>query len=94
MRKSMLAIAAAAVLMSSGCLVPPAMADEAPVARHSKKVRAACQGPHCGPYVECGARCRVICPDGYSCFPLYGAYGPYGGEAYWGAYTYTGWGRW
>ena len=29
------------------------------------------------------------CPDGYSCYPLYGAYGPYGGRAYWGAYT--GW---
>ena len=31
------------------------------------------------------------CPDGYSCYPLYGAYGPYGGKAYWGAYT--GWYR-
>jgi hypothetical protein len=27
------------------------------------------------------------CPDRYSCFSLYGAYGPYGGPAYWGAYT-------
>jgi hypothetical protein len=31
------------------------------------------------------------CPDGLSCYPLYGAYGPYGGEAYWAAYT--GWTR-
>jgi hypothetical protein len=31
------------------------------------------------------------CPDGYSCYPLYGAYGPYGGASYWGAYT--GWVR-
>ncbi len=31
------------------------------------------------------------CPDGYSCYPLYGAYGPYGGQAYWAAYT--GWDR-
>jgi hypothetical protein len=36
--------------------------------------------------------CPRICPDGYSCFPLYGAYGPYGGMSYWGAYTYSGWG--
>jgi hypothetical protein len=31
----------------------------------------------------------IGCPDGYSCYPLYGAYGPYGGKAYWAAYT--GW---
>jgi len=35
--------------------------------------------------------CRPSCPDPYSCFPLYGAYGPYGGSRYWGAYTYEGW---
>jgi hypothetical protein len=29
----------------------------------------------------------VGCPDRYSCYPLYGAYGPYGGVAYWTAYT-------
>jgi hypothetical protein len=28
------------------------------------------------------------CPDRVSCFPLYGAYGPYGGTAYWGTYSY------
>jgi len=27
------------------------------------------------------------CPDGYSCYPLYGAYGPYGGRSYWAAYV-------
>ena len=36
--------------------------------------------------------CPRICPSRYSCFPLYGAYGPYGGTSYWGAYTYSGWG--
>jgi hypothetical protein len=32
----------------------------------------------------------------YYCYPLYGAYGPFGGMAYWGAYTDAGWGyrRW
>jgi hypothetical protein len=44
----------------------------------------------CGPQ---GCYPRRLCPDGYSCYSLYGAYGPYGGSAYWGAYTYVGWGR-
>ena len=35
--------------------------------------------------------CAPVCPDGSSCTPLYGAYGPYGGEGYWGAYTDSGW---
>jgi hypothetical protein len=35
--------------------------------------------------------CTRPCPDGYSCSPLYGAYGPYGGVGYWGGYTDTGW---
>jgi hypothetical protein len=33
----------------------------------------------------------VHCPDRYSCYPLYGAYGPYGGRAYWTRYTWAGW---
>ena len=28
------------------------------------------------------------CSDPFSCFPLYGAYGPYGGVGYWSAYSY------
>ena len=39
----------------------------------------------------CGWR-HTCCPDPYSCFSLYGAYGPYGGTAYWSRYTYGGWG--
>ena len=35
--------------------------------------------------------CARPCPDGYSCYPLYGAYGPYGGTDYWGADTDSGW---
>ena len=30
------------------------------------------------------------CPDRFSCYPLYGAYGPYGGVGYWTAYG-PGW---
>lgn len=28
------------------------------------------------------------CPDQLSCWPLYGAYVPYGGTGYWNAYSY------
>ena len=39
---------------------------------------------------ECGLRrCPPRCPDRYSCAPLYGAYGPWGGERYWASYSYT-----
>ena len=93
MRKIVLIIAAVFALVSSGFLMPSAMADEAPVIRHSKRHHHICLGPRCGPYAPCGVRCRVVCPDGYSCYPLYGAYGPYGGTRFWGAYTYTGWGH-
>ena len=92
MRKIVVIIAAVFALVSSGSLMPSAMADEAPVVRHSKRIHRICLGPHCGPYAPCGVRCRVVCPDGYSCYPLYGAYGPYGGTRFWGAYTFTGWG--
>jgi hypothetical protein len=30
------------------------------------------------------------CPDNESCYPLCRAYGPYGGTAYWVAYTDSG----
>jgi hypothetical protein len=45
----------------------------------------------CGPS-GCGWHrdCWHGCPAG-SCFPLYGAYGPYGGEAYWSAFSYNDW---
>jgi len=32
----------------------------------------------------------TCCPN-YTCASLYGAYGPYGGVAYWSRYTYGGW---
>jgi hypothetical protein len=39
---------------------------------------------------ECGwRRCPTHCPDHYSCAPLYGAYGPWGGQQYWAAYSYS-----
>ena len=33
------------------------------------------------------ARRYLGCPDRYSCSSLYGAYGPYGGPAYWSAFS-------
>jgi hypothetical protein len=93
MRKLIFFVLIAAVaLASSNWVGPAARADGVPAVRH-KRVPQACTGVRCGPYAPCGARCRVSCPDGYSCYPLYGAYGPYGGVGFWGAYTYSGWGR-
>jgi hypothetical protein len=94
MRKILLMATAIFVITASG-LTPATAADEAPAVRHTKKIKRVCVGPQCGPYVPCGVRCRTVCPDGYSCYPLYGAYGPYGGVGYWGGYTLSGWGpRW
>jgi hypothetical protein len=52
----------------------------------------------CPPVWRCGPsgcawhrECLRGCPDGNSCYPLFGAYGPYGGLAYWGAYSYNVW---
>jgi hypothetical protein len=43
---------------------------------------------HYGPSYRHSYRRSYGCPDRLSCYPLYGAYGPYGGAAYWGAYSY------
>jgi hypothetical protein len=92
MRRCVLVVLiAAAPLSPFDWVASAAHADEAVAVVRHKRVRPAC--PSCGPYAPCGVRCRVVCPDGYSCYPLYGAYGPYGGVAYWGAYTFTGWGH-
>jgi hypothetical protein len=71
-------------------------ADDAPSV---SKNRIATAGLDCQNVRQCGPTgcnwhrvCRGQCPDGVSCYPLYGAYGPYGGVAYWGSYTDSGWG--
>jgi hypothetical protein len=40
-------------------------------------------------YDPSNPHCRRFnpCPDRYSCTPLYGSYGPFGGQAFWGVYT-------
>jgi hypothetical protein len=78
----------AAVLTALVCLPGDAFADGMTVKRQSRKavVHSACT--HEGCIVR-----RPACPDPYSCSSLYGAYGPYGGAAYWSRYTYAGWYR-
>jgi len=70
--------AAVAVLFS---LSGDAFADGMKVKYHARKV------------VSPTPTLRPACPDPYSCASLYGAYGPYGGVAYWTRYTYAGWYR-
>ncbi len=73
---------------------PPDMSVPVQSARYAARAgNYLCQREwRCGPD-GCGWQrvCWPRCPDGYSCYPLYGAYGPYGGVAYWGAYTSSGW---
>src|SRR4051794_24395807 len=99
MRKVMIVVAAAVALfvkLESSTAAelgrgppgpPPPVADIYPGCKYVRV---------CGP-VDCVWRriCSRRCPGRYSCAPLYGAYGPDGGTAFWGAYTGTGWGyRW
>ena len=70
--------AALAVLFS---MPGDASADGMTVKHHARKV------------VAHTSVMRPACPDPYSCSSLYGAYGPYGGAAYWSRYTYSGWYR-
>jgi hypothetical protein len=88
MRKPILMIMAIWAMISCDCFTQDAAADGINAVRHSR--------------CRAGQRCvvyRPACPDRYSCSSLYGAYGPWGGVAYWskysyGALPYNGWGRW
>jgi hypothetical protein len=97
MRRIMLAIAAVALVFSSGLLDRAKAADFMRSSNEGTRFsngRYSCElVEQCGPK-GCGLRriCLPKCPDGFSCASLYGAYGPYGGTAYWGAYTESGWG--
>lgn len=93
MREIVFATMGALALILSGYLNTSARSDESPTIRHSKKVRPICDGRYCERYAPCVLHCRIACPDGYSCYPLFGAYGPYGGTGYWSGYTMTGWHR-
>lgn len=75
---AILAISSFALLMAS----PGQAADLNVNKRHISR-------SDCGPYGCRSHRITYGCPDGLSCYPLYGAYGPYGGAAYWGTYSYS-----
>ncbi len=74
---------AAATMAAFYCLSGVALADEMVVKRKTKKAVV----------VDQSSIVREGCPDPYSCNSLYGAYGPYGGRAYWTRYVYSGWYR-
>jgi len=84
MRKTFLMLVAVVVVIAGDGLTRDAAADGLTY----KKVRHVHRETMCGYYP-----CRPApCPDKYACWSLYGAYGPYGGAAYWSRYTYAGWG--
>jgi hypothetical protein len=83
-KKSIVAIVLTAAFVASIPSVTLAADAGLPVRQHAAR--------HYRVVEECGWRhCRTRCPDRYSCAPLYGAYGPWGGRQYWAAYSY-GWG--
>ena len=86
MRTAALVIIVALAAVAGGFPTQDALADGTAATRKIKKVR------HVAPAVRCD-RCGVpiTCPDAL-CASLYGAYGPYGGPAYWSRYTFDGWG--
>ena len=72
----------AAAIAAIFCFSGAALADEMALKRHARKA-----------VVHTPNVVRPACPDPYSCHSLYGAYGPYGGHAYWTRYVYSGWYR-
>jgi hypothetical protein len=63
---------------------------------HVKRARHIHVSDNCLNHRPCAARC-----PSWSCYSLFGAYGPYGGAAYWSRYGSGGpapatswWGRW
>jgi hypothetical protein len=98
MRKLISTIAMAGALVVLQTTSHVARAAEIDAYSREAPVRVAVSG-HCLRQWICGPEgcgwqrsCHARCPDRFSCRSLYGAYGPYGGTAYWGKYTSTGWG--
>jgi hypothetical protein len=98
MPKILLTLAAAFMLVLAGMSLSfEAKAADTNIPRANLD-HIATASPNCRELWRCGPAgcnshrvCARPCPDGYSCYPLYGAYGPYGGGAYWASYTYGGW---
>lgn len=96
MPKFLFGLAASLVVASATLVSNNAYAADVSISkaeRHRLTTYGYCQDiERCGPD-GCNVYhvCTRACPDGESCAPLYGAYGPYGGLKYWGAYTDSGW---
>jgi hypothetical protein len=87
LRTNTLALAMSAALTIIGAPKEGARAADYSAIRQYEKSRQACRGHHC-------VRRYSSCPESPSyCYSLYGAYGPYGGTRFWGAFTSSGWGR-
>ena len=94
MRKTILMIVAMFAIIACDCFTQDASADGIAVVRQRKIVRHVNHAPTCGRF-RCVVPPRGACPDAYTCSSLYGAYGPFGGAAYWSRYTDDGSGyRW
>jgi hypothetical protein len=103
-RKAVLAVTAGAIALaaatfgassaSTAMLAAGAVRQAAETADVTSKVFYRCERVRMCDPGGCWVKriCWRNCPDAISCHPLYGAYGPYGGIGYWGAYTFTGWG--
>ena len=88
-----IAFGAVALLLAAPLGGPGAFAAElgiSPAPRAVQRVSGNCQRlQYChGDVCQWKRVCWHGCPDRYSCAPLYGAYGPYGGRDYWAAYSY------
>jgi hypothetical protein len=88
MRALAVSILTAITVAATGCLPQEVRADGFSVPR-VKKIKSVRPARKCGPHDQCGF--PVTCPSG-SCYSLYGAYGPYGGQVYWSRFSYSGWG--
>jgi hypothetical protein len=80
MQRTLLAVAAIGIISSTGLSATRAAELGA---RPALQRSASHSGAYAGFYG---------CTASYYCYPLYGAYGPFGGTPYWGAYTDAGWG--
>ena len=80
-RPHLIAVTTIAIASAAFLFAKPGQAADLNV--HSRHVSRS----DCGPSGCRRHRIAYRCPD-LSCYPLYGAYGPYGGMAYWSAYSY------
>ena len=96
MSKALSTVVAIAIIACAGAtMVIPVKAADSDASMNRRYVgnRYCQQIWRCGPAgCDWHRVCSRLCPDGsYTCSPLYGAYGPYGGVSYWGGYTDAGW---